>query len=569
MEKCYQLETESAPFGHPRDIDCVIASSNLQTCSARSTLTRRARNDETTMLLKKNHLQKKPMGHPTAARRAATDPLFEIEIQPPTKGARRAADSIYSQLRVAILDGRLSAGIQLPPTRRSEFFFGISRNTALRVYEKLEHMGLVVSRHGSGSYIADTTQLPLKALPRQSAPSAEHYRVNPFWLRSDVTTAMNFWRDPTPPPTQLRKVPQIDFRPSIVDTKLFPFDVFRRASAKQLRGLERRPTSYRTQQGNQGNLSLREAVSRHIGLTRAVVCEPEDIVVTSGAQQAFDLLARVFVIPNETVVAFEDPGYPPMRVNFAAAGARLVAVGVDEEGLIVDQLPKDVGIIYVTPSHQFPLGTTMSLRRRKALIEFARNHGAIIIEDDYDGEFRYETGPVQALRNAQASDVVFYVGTFSKSMLPALRLGFVVAPRSMVPILIAAKNCLDWHCSTPVQRAVADFIDGGHLARHIRNMRAVYKLRRRLVLDLLRTEHASWLMPIPSIYGMHVAATTHTEVDLENIVGTLLRHNVRVHTFSRYYFAAPSRRGLIFGYGATDPAQIHRGLSLLRKYVSF
>jgi len=203
------------------------------------------------------------------------------------------------------------------------------------------------------------------------------------------------------------------------------------------------------------------------------------------------------------------------------------------------------------------------------LIEFARNHGAIIIEDDYDGEFRYETGPVQALRNAQASDVVFYVGTFSKSMLPALRLGFVVAPRSMVPILIAAKNCLDWHCSTPVQRAVADFIDGGHLARHIRNMRAVYKLRRRLVLDLLRTEHASWLMPIPSIYGMHVAATTHTEVDLENIVGTLLRHNVRVHTFSRYYFAAPSRRGLIFGYGATDPAQIHRGLSLLRKYVSF
>jgi GntR family transcriptional regulator / MocR family aminotransferase len=540
------------------------------TCSPYSvnrTLNGHAWNDEINTLLKKNHLQKKYLGHPSAGRGLAIDPLFEIEIQSPARGARHSADAIYAQLRAAILDGRLAAGTQLPPTRRSEFFFGVSRNTALRVYERLEHMGLVVTRHGSGSFISPTKKFSAKALAGRRALSAGQYRVNRFWLRSEVAKAMNFWRDPIIPPAQLRGVPQLDFRPAIVDTQLFPFDVFRRASAKQLRGLEKRPTSYRGQQGDQGNYSLREAISKHIGLTRAVVCESRDIIVTSGAQQAFDLLARVLVTPNETIVAFEDPGYPPMRVNFAAAGAKLVAVGVDDEGLMVDQLPPGVAIIFVTPSHQFPLGTTMSSRRRQALIEYARKHGAIIIEDDFDGEFRYEAGPSQALRSPPASDVVFYVGTFSKSMLPALRLGFIVAPHEMMPILITAKNCLDWHCSTPVQRAVAGFIEGGHLARHIRNMRAIYMPRRKLVLDLLRAEHASWLTAIPSIYGTHVAATTHTGADLEVLTDTLLRHNVRMHTFSRYYYGTPTQRGLIIGYGATDAGQIQRGLGMIRKFI--
>ena len=351
----------------------------------------------------------------------------------------------------------------------------------------------------------------------------------------------------------------------MVDSRLFPMDVFRRLSAKQLRGLERKPASYKSPQGNQGNYHLRRAIIKHIAITRAVACQAGDILVTSGAQQAFDLLARALVTPHETTVALEDPGYPPMRVAFAAAGAKLVPVGIDAEGLIIEQLPADVGIICVTPSHQFPLGVTMSLRRRQALIEFARERGAIIIEDDYDGEFRYEGSPLPALRTSQAADVVFYVGTFSKCMLSALRLGFIVAPSWAMSTLTAAKNCLDWHCAMPVQTAVAGFIAEGHLTRHVRKMRDLYKQRRQLLLDLVQDKLMPWLHPIPSFYGMHIAALAQPGVDLEAVSRELLRQQVKIHTLSRYFLGPPTQTGLVFGYGTVDLPEIRRGVSALRK----
>jgi GntR family transcriptional regulator / MocR family aminotransferase len=277
------------------------------------------------------------------------------------------------------------------------------------------------------------------------------------------------------------------------------------------------------------------------------------------------LLARTLVTPNETVVAIEDPGYPPMRVAFAAAGAKLAPVAVDEEGLIVEQLPPDAGVICICPSHQFPLGVAMSVRRRKALIEFARTRGAVIVEDDYDGEFRYDGSPLEALRTADAADVVFYVGTFSKCMLSALRLGFIVAPDWAMQTLIAAKNCMDWHCSTPLQVGVAGFIAEGHLAHHVRKMRDIYKRRRQRLLTSLRVDLAEWLDPIPSFYGMHVAAVARDGRNLDLVADALLRDNVKIHTFSRYYFGRHTRAGLIFGYGTADLPQIEQGIRLLRK----
>jgi GntR family transcriptional regulator/MocR family aminotransferase len=332
-----------------------------------------------------------------------------------------------------------------------------------------------------------------------------------------------------------------------------------------LRGLERRPASFKSAQGNQGNYYLRDAIGKYIALTRAVVCQPEDILVTSGAQQAFDLLARALVTRNETVVAVEDPGYPPMRVAFAAAGARLASVGVDEEGLIVEQLPPDVSVICVCPSHQFPLGVAMSMRRRKALIEFARSRGAVIVEDDYDGEFRYEGSPLEALRTADAADVVFYVGTFSKCMLSALRLGYLIAPDWAMRTLVAAKNCLDWHCSTPAQIGVAGFIAEGHLAHHMRKMRDLYKQRRQRLLRLLEEKLVEWLQPIPSYYGMHIAAVARSSLDLDGVAERLLTENVKIHTFSRYYSGPHTRTGLVFGYGAADLPELNRGMSALQR----
>jgi GntR family transcriptional regulator/MocR family aminotransferase len=486
------------------------------------------------------------------------EPLFEIELERPTPGARDAARGLYRQLKAAIQDGRLGAGTQLPASRKSAEFFALSRNTVAEVYDRLSNEGLLVARQGSGTYVAERS-----SVPETDCSSASAYRLNPFWLQEEVTEALGFWR--VDRPEEPGAAAPIDFRPALIDSRLFPFDLYRRVSAKQLRGLEKKPASYKSPQGNQGNFHLREAITNHIALTRAVVCRPDDVVVTSGAQQAFDLLARILVRPGDTLVAVEDPGYPPMRIAFAAAGARIMPVPVDEEGLMVDHLPAGVGVICVCPSHQFPLGVTMSKRRRAALVNFARQHGAVIVEDDYDGEFRYGVNPLQSLRATDPADVVFYVGTFSKCMLPSLRLGFVVVPPWARRTLIAAKNCLDWHCSTPLQTGVAAFIAEGHLAHHVRKMRHVYRKRRQLLHDVLKRDFADLLEPIPSLYGMHVAAWVRDGVDPEPAMKALAHSCVRIHTLARYHWGESPRAGLVFGYGAVDLAGMERGLAVLRK----
>lgn len=489
------------------------------------------------------------------------DSLFEIELERPTPGSRDAGRSLYRQLKDAIRDGRLAAGTKLPASRKLAGFFGLSRNTVAEVYDRLSNDGLVSPRQGSGSYVAD-----LATEPASSLSPVNSYRLNAFWLREDVTAGMGFWRD-EPLAVPHANTP-IDFRAALIDPRLFPFDVYRRVSAKQLRDLEKKPAAYKSPQGNQGNFHLRGAITNHIGLTRAVVCRSEDVVVTAGAQQAFDLLARILVTPGVTVVAVEDPGYPPMRIAFAAAGARITPVEVDAEGLVVDRLPAGVGVICVCPSHQFPLGVTMSKRRRAALVDFARKHGAVIVEDDYDGEFRLGGNPLQSLRATDAADVVFYVGTFSKCMLPSLRLGFIVVPEWARRTLVAAKNCLDWHCSTPLQTGVSAFIAEGHLARHVRKMRQIYSKRRQLLYALLRRDLSDWLEPIPSLYGMHVAAWARDGVDLDAAVHVLAGRAVKIHTLERYYFWPSPRSGLVFGYGAVDIPEIERGLAALQAVLS-
>jgi GntR family transcriptional regulator/MocR family aminotransferase len=507
----------------------------------------------------KCHLREKYLGQLPWTR--TMDQLFEIEIALAPEGSRECGRALHAQLKAAILDGRLAPGARLPATRRSKEYFGISRNTAAEVYERLLIEGYVVTRPGSGSYVADRPPAS-PAAAAQSGPAAPDPRLNEFWLRPDVTSALGFWRDGA---GQSTGVAHVDFRPALVDPRSFPFDVFRRVSAQKMRGLERRPASYKSPQGNQGNYFLREGIVNHIALTRSVACRAEDVLVTSGAQQAFDLLARTLVTPGKTVVAMEDPGYPPMRVAFAAAGGRLVPVGVDAEGLIVDDLPRDAGIVCVCPSHQFPLGVTLSARRRKALIDFARTHGAVVVEDDYDGEFRYEGSFVEPLRTPDAADVVFYVGTFSKCMLPSLRLGYIVMPDWALQSLVAAKNCLDWHCSTPIQSGVAAFIAGGHLARHVRKMREIYRRRRLFVQNFLTDKLGHWLEPIPSFYGMHIAAASRETADLDAIAQALIDSNVNIHSFGRYYLGPKSRDGLIFGYGAADIPALEQGLTRLHE----
>ena len=490
--------------------------------------------------------------------------VFEIAFTSPPRGSRRSAESVYVQLRAAIVDGRLVPGSKLPGERQSAVFFGVSRNTATRAYARLAIEGLVSSRQGSGTYVAS----------KQNRPPREHFltqqtpdpRLNSLWSRPELARTLNFWHDGQRTGKQ-KGAASLDFRPALVDSRLFPFEIFRRVSAKQLRQMELKPPAFKSPQGNQGHFPLRTAIATHIGISRAVVSEPDDVLVTAGAQQAFDILARVLVTPGVTTVAIEDPGYPPMRAAFLAAGARVVPVPVDAQGLVVDALPIPVQIVCVCPSHQFPFGVSMSAQRRMALLNFARKSGAVIVEDDYDGEFRYDGTPLQALRSTSTADDVFYVGTFSKCMLPALRLGFVVAPQWAMPALITAKNCLDWHCPTLTQMVVARFIAEGHLARHVRKLRDVYRTRRDLIREILQSNFSGELSPMQSHYGMHVAAFSTLPKHLERVTARLLGLNVHLHSFERYFFGAPTSEGLVFGYGAIDIDDIEQGLKALRRVL--
>jgi GntR family transcriptional regulator / MocR family aminotransferase len=506
-----------------------------------------------------------------AARIAAVDPLFELALELPGRGTRHASRSLYTQLTAAIRDGRLRAGTRLPATRRSATYFGVSRNTAIETYQRMLSEGYLVARPGSGTFVAERIAAVATPRPPRSPPrpgDRSDSRINAFWRSPVPAAALGFWREAVDEGAGVGTVPWIDFRPALVDARLFPYEDLRRALTRQLRALQKRPPTQKSPQGNQGNARLREAIARHVALTRAVVCGPEEVLVTSGAQQAFDLVARVLVQPGRTIVALEDPGYPPMRVPFAAAGARIVPVPVDEEGMLIERIPRGAGIICVSPSHQFPLGATLSVRRRKALIDFARRNAAVIVEDDYDGEFRYEGAALQSLRGAGAGDVVFYVGTFSKSVLPALRLGFLIAPDWALRALVLAKNAADWHCSTPMQLALAAFMTDGSLHHHIRRMRRAYGLRRARLLTALREDFAGWLRVVPSVHGMHVAALAPADLDVERVSERLLARHVRIHTLSRYHLGPQTRFGLVFGFGAVDAAAIERGLLELRRELA-
>jgi len=355
---------------------------------------------------------------------------------------------------------------------------------------------------------------------------------------------------------------RFDFKLGVTDKHLFPFAIWRRLSARALRTFADEAAAYSTPQGRP---ALREAVAKHVSFARAVACQASDIVVTSGSQQAFDLLARILVTPSRTVVAIENPGYPPLRTALEAAGAKIVPVPVDGEGMIVAKLPTDAHVICVTPSHQFPLGSAMSMRRRTALLEFAQGCNAVVIEDDYDGEFRFGGRPLDALQSLDRTESVFYIGTFSKSLFPGVRLGFVVAPPWAQPALLAAKRCADVHCAVIEQDTLAAFIWEGHMARHVRRTREVYGARLRTLLTGLRNDFSRWLEPIPSVAGLHVAAFSKAPLDMEAIVERARALDVGVYPLRPYYFRGRARPGLAFGYGALEERDIIEGLLRLRR----
>jgi GntR family transcriptional regulator / MocR family aminotransferase len=470
------------------------------------------------------------------------EPLLDLPIRLPARGKRDLLREVHRQLKAAILDGRLQPGLRLPATRALATQLGISRNTAVLAYDLLLSEGCLETRPGAGTFVAAVRRPPVKL--RRAASQAQ--RLNPFWRR----------RTPIEAPAAHLARP-FSFRVGLPDKASVPLAVWRRLSARALRGLSKAPAFYAEPEGRR---ALREAIAQHVSFARAVACRLDDIVVTSGAQQAFGLLARILVMPGKTVVALEEPGYPPLRLAFAAAGARIAPVPVDAEGLMVDRLPKDVRVICVTPSHQFPLGMAMSARRRAALLDFAAASGAVVIEDDYDGEFRLGGRPLDALQTMDRADSVFYVGTFSKSLFPALRLGFVVAPGWARTALVAARQLQDWHSAVLAQDTLAAFIAEGHLARHIRKMRRLYRTRRSVLLQSLAAHGGGLVSPIQADAGLHLAALLPRRIKAETVATRAGGEGVAVEPISRYATGKAAPNGLVLGYGSIAAERIEEAV---------
>jgi GntR family transcriptional regulator/MocR family aminotransferase len=469
-----------------------------------------------------------------------------MDLHVSLRDRRRVSAELYQQIRDAILDGRLRARDALPSTRELSLRLQVSRNTVLLAYDRLCAEGFLTSRAGAGTFVGES--LRARAQVRKAESPLEPRAI---------------WAElPEGPDMSALRV-DFDFRPGIPDASRFPFAEWRTRMSRQF---QRRAVGVGTHIGAAGHAGLRTAIARHIGVSRAVRATADDVIVTNGSQQAIDLIARVLLEPGD-LVAVEDPGYALPRRAFQAHGCRVVGVPVDDRGIVVDAIPARTRLVYVTPSHQYPLGMAMAMDRRQALLDWAQRARAAIVEDDYDAEFRYGGRPLEPLQSVDSSGRVLYVGSFSKILLPTLRLGFLVAPASLKPALLKAKFLTDWHTAVPTQAAAAQFIDDGLLARHIRRMRRVYDERHQRIRDLIETLFDGRLEPLPSTGGLHIAAllTGRRPPQDTVIVARARAASVALAPpLSRHYLSVPPRRGLLFGYGAIASDRIEEGLRRLR-----
>lgn len=470
-----------------------------------------------------------------------------VDLHVSLDGRADLTGQVYRQIRTAVLEGRLRDGDPLPSVRTLATTLGISRTTVGVAYDRLAGEGFVRTRSGAGTFVES-------ALPADAGGPAQPAAGSPLRPRA-------VWDLIGEPPVQADLHPTHDFRVGVVDVAEFPFPAWRALLAQQLR-----PAAV----GNGGHIDpaglpeLRAAIARHIGVSRSIRASPADIVITNGSQQAMDLLARVLVEPGEVVV-LENPGYLLTREVFTAAGAQIVRVPVDDEGLVVDQLPERAVAVVVTPSHQFPMGPVLSRRRRTALLAWARRTGAAVVEDDYDSEFRYGGRPLEPLHGLDTDGHVIYVGSFSKVLLPTLRLGFAVLPPALVPAMRRAKHVTDWHTEVPVQAAAAAFLQEGRFARHVRRMRAVYARRHHAIRAAVAEHLADHVVTVPSHAGLHVATVFHRHRDPAAVAAAALEQGVAINPLpARIGSVPPVGAGMMLGYGAAPLERIDGGVRVLK-----
>ena len=464
-------------------------------------------------------------------------------------GGRGLSEQLYEQIRGAIAAGRLRAGDQLPPSRDAARQLGISRHTVTTAYGRLVAEGFVCGRAGGGSFVAG---LPVPE-PDPGSGIAET-ESRPTAVRPVRRFAG--WR-PAGGPLQRPEV-RYDLRAGLADLRLFPAGAWHKKDKAAVR-----PGGRPAATGDPaGEFGLRLAIARWIGRSRAVAAEADTVVVTSGAQHAVDLVARVMLEPGETV-AVEDPGYLPVVRLLRSLGARVAGVPVDEQGLIVDQLPPAARIVYLTPSHQYPLGTVMSMARRRELLGWAARHDAAILEDDYDSEFRHVDRPLEPIHRLDDSGRVIYLGSFSKVLSPELRLGFAVMPPSLAGPVAALRQLIDWHPPIMAQAALAGLLEDGTIDRHLRRAGRIYTQRYHLVRAALAGPLSPWLSALPAQAGLHLTALLPAQGDEEKVQAAAAARGIATTGLSQYFHARPGRPGLVIGFGGIDAAILPEALAEL------
>lgn len=485
---------------------------------------------------------------------------------------RGLSQQLYQALRARVLDGRLGSGTRLPATRDLAAVLALSRNSVVRAYDQLYAEGFIESRVGDGTYVSQlgklSTQLPTGLSRGLSTDLSTFCASDTEDLSSQPAASGSLQRLenhhlPTP-----RSGPSRAFRVGVPAFDLFPFEVW----AKLQAGFWRNPAPEALGYGDPaGERPLRELIATYLRRSRGLSCDAGQIVITSGAQEAISLCAQLLLQPGDGV-AVENPGYRAAGHAFAMAGATLRGIPVDDEGMDCARLAEypECRLAYVTPAHQYPTGVTLSLARRLALLAWAERQDGWIIEDDYDGEYRYSGAPLAPLAALDRQGRVLYVGTFGKIAFPALRLGYLVLPRRLVQAFSQARALAVRHSEVGTQCVMAQFMAQGYFQRHIRRMRRA-ALARRNVLQ------AGWPTDVPGLGAMpEVAAGLHVKVDVDNLareqalVTRAEAAGVEVNPLSSYWLedsAVPvdNRAGLVLGFAAVPEGQIAEALMRLRK----
>ncbi len=471
---------------------------------------------------------------------------------------------LYRGLRRAILEGRLAAGERLPSTRTLATELGVSRNIIVIAFEHLMAEGYIEGRTGSGTFV--TATLPDKVLAPWRPRSRPDQAGGKVALSSMARRVQDLSPLPAPGAARRAGLPY-DFRYGLPAVADFPQPLWTRLMTRRATGISVRTLHYgRTM----GYGPLRRAIADYVTRARGVVATADQVVVVNGAQQAFDLVARLLIEPGDRVVV-EEPGYQASRQAFLAAGAQLLPVPVDAQGIDVARLPRrgPVRLAYVTPSHQFPLGGILPLARRLELLQWADAAGAHLVEDDYDSEFRYGGRPVEAVQGLDRTGRVLYVGTFSKVLYPSLRIGYLIVPEALTEPLAALKFLSDGQTTTFDQEVLTDFIAGGHFERHLRRSRMRNAERRETLLSALAGAFGDEISISGENAGLHVVVWPRglDTAQVDTVVASALERGVGVYPVAPYYIRQPGRPGLILGYACLTGREIREGVAILADVV--